>query len=72
MAETILSPLITSLVRKLGDSILQQFRSLESIDKKREKLERQMLAIQSVLGDAEERQVKDKAVKRWLETLKRK
>ncbi|KAG1327584.1 putative disease resistance protein RGA4 [Cocos nucifera] len=30
-----------------------------------------MLKIQSVLGDAEEKQVKDKAVKKWLEALKK-
>ncbi|XP_038975129.1 putative disease resistance protein RGA4, partial [Phoenix dactylifera] len=69
MAETILSPLMTGLGKKLGDDILQQFGSIWGIDEKREKLERQVLAIQSVLGDAEERQVKDKAVKKWLEAL---
>ncbi|XP_038979027.1 putative disease resistance protein RGA4 [Phoenix dactylifera] len=71
MAETILSPLMTSLGKKLGDDILQQFGSIRGIDEKREKLQRQVLAIQSVLGDAEKRQVTDKAVKKWLEALKK-
>ncbi|XP_038988790.1 putative disease resistance protein RGA4 [Phoenix dactylifera] len=70
MAQVLLSALLSVVVKKTTDHVLQQFGVMWGIQKKLKKLERNLLAIQSKLGDAEERQVKDAAVKSWLGDLK--
>ncbi|XP_038988662.1 putative disease resistance protein RGA4 [Phoenix dactylifera] len=70
MADVLLSALLPVVMRKATDHVLQQFGVMWGIHEKLKKLERKLLAIQSKLGDAEERQVKDAAVKSWLADLK--
>nr|XP_029124112.1 putative disease resistance protein RGA4 isoform X2 [Elaeis guineensis] len=70
MAEVLLSPFLDVVMEKAADRLLLKFGVMWGIQKKREKLERMLLAIQSILGDAEERQVRDPAVKKWLAALK--
>ncbi|XP_038988777.1 putative disease resistance protein RGA3 [Phoenix dactylifera] len=70
MADLLLSALLPVVMEKAADHVLQQFGVMWGIHEKLEKLKRQLLAIQSKLGDAEERQVKDAAVKSWLVDLK--
>uniref|UniRef100_A0A6I9S7J6 Disease resistance protein RGA2-like n=2 Tax=Elaeis guineensis var. tenera TaxID=51953 RepID=A0A6I9S7J6_ELAGV len=70
MADVLLSALLPVVMKKAADRILQQFGVIWGMEEKLEKLERTLSAILSVLGDAEQRQVEDPAVKRWLAALK--
>ncbi|XP_010905012.1 disease resistance protein RGA2-like [Elaeis guineensis] len=70
MAELLLSALIPIVKEKSVDYVLQQFGAMWGIKDDLEKLRRTLLRIQSVLRDAEERQVKEQAVKSWLAVLK--
>nr|XP_010906758.3 putative disease resistance protein RGA3 [Elaeis guineensis] len=70
MADVLLSALLPVVMKKAADRLLQQFGVIWGMEEKLEKLERTLSAILSVLGDAEQRQVKDPAVKRWLAALK--
>nr|XP_029124147.1 putative disease resistance protein RGA3 [Elaeis guineensis] len=70
MADVLLSALLPVVMKKAADRLLQQFGVIWGMEEKLEKLERTLSAFQSVLGDAEQRQVKDADVKRWLAALK--
>ncbi|XP_008779934.3 putative disease resistance protein RGA1 [Phoenix dactylifera] len=70
MAGVLLSPLLSVVLGKATDHVGEQFGRMWGIHEKLEKLKRTLLAIQYKLGDAEERQVKDAAVKSWLAALK--
>ncbi|XP_073104843.1 putative disease resistance protein RGA4 [Elaeis guineensis] len=70
MADVLLSAFLPVVMKKAADRLLQQFGVIWGMEEKLEKLERTLSAILSVLGDAEQRQVKDPAVKRWLAALK--
>ncbi|XP_026656901.2 putative disease resistance protein RGA4 [Phoenix dactylifera] len=70
MPDVLLSAFLSVVIKKATDHVLQQFGVTWGIHEKLKKLERKLLAIQSKLGDAEERQVKDAAVKSWLADLK--
>ncbi|EHA8591259.1 disease resistance protein RGA2-like [Cocos nucifera] len=70
MAEVLLSPFLKLVMQKAADRLLQRFGVMWGIEGKREKLESMLSAIQDKLGDAEERQVEEEGVKRWLAALK--
>nr|XP_029124149.1 putative disease resistance protein RGA3 [Elaeis guineensis] len=70
MADVLLSALLPVVMEKVTDSVLQRFGVMWGIHDKLKKLERMLSAIHNTLEDAEERQVRDPAVKRWLEALK--
>ncbi|KAG1371055.1 disease resistance protein RGA2-like [Cocos nucifera] len=70
MAEVLLSPLLQVVIEKAADRLLQQFGAMWGIEEKLEKLERMLSAIHDILGDAEQRQVKEAGVKCWLAALK--
>ncbi|XP_073104320.1 putative disease resistance protein RGA4 [Elaeis guineensis] len=70
MADVLLSALLPVVMEKATDRLLPQFGVIWGMEEKLEKLERTLSVIQSILGDAENRQVKDPAVKRWLAALK--
>nr|XP_023906815.1 putative disease resistance protein RGA3 [Quercus suber] len=54
---------------RLGSLFASDFASIVNVKEEVEKLERKFYEIQAKLNDAEERQVKEKAVKLWLEKL---
>ncbi|XP_073104778.1 putative disease resistance protein RGA4 [Elaeis guineensis] len=70
MADVLLSALVPVVMEKAKDYVLRQFGAMWGIHDRLEKLERMLLAIHDKLGDAEERQVKEAGVTRWLADLK--
>nr|XP_029124146.1 putative disease resistance protein RGA4 [Elaeis guineensis] len=65
-----INSILLVVMEKATDRLLQQFGVMWGIEEKREKLERMLSEIQDKLGDAEERQVKEEGVKKWLAALK--
>ncbi|KAJ1695032.1 hypothetical protein LUZ63_011730 [Rhynchospora breviuscula] len=51
----VLSPVISLAVKKAGDALIQQICQMWGMDKNRNKLHRQLQAIQRIIADAEER-----------------
>ncbi|XP_058078567.1 putative disease resistance protein RGA1 [Magnolia sinica] len=70
MAEVFLSTLVETMVGNLNSLLLQQFQTARSVKKELRKLESTLSTIQAVLQDAEEQQVKSRALKNWLMKLK--
>lgn len=70
MAEVVLSALIKLVCEKVASKVLKELGALASVEKEFKRLENTLLTIQDVLEDAEARQVKEKALKRWLRKLK--
>ncbi|XVF79433.1 hypothetical protein PTKIN_Ptkin14bG0222800 [Pterospermum kingtungense] len=66
MAESLISALLDQFVSIMS----QHLKLVTGVDEAVENLTSNLQAIQAVLEDAEERQVKDKAVKHWLAELK--
>ncbi|XXG89729.1 hypothetical protein AAC387_Pa12g1662 [Persea americana] len=63
MAELLLSPLLKVVFEKLVSLITEEHRLQRGVHKEMERLRSTVTTIQAVLEDAEEQQVKDKAVK---------
>ncbi|KAJ8646327.1 hypothetical protein MRB53_008075 [Persea americana] len=70
MAELLLSPLLEVIFDKLVSLITEEYRLERGVHKEMGRLRTTLTIIQAVLEDAEEQQVKDKAVKIWLGELK--
>nr|XP_010937794.1 disease resistance protein RGA2-like [Elaeis guineensis] len=72
MAEVILSALVQVLLEKSTSRILRQYGKMwgSTVYKQLKKLESTLSTIQAVLQDAEEKQVKNEALKKWLADLK--
>lgn len=66
MAEAILQVVLDNLNSLIKD----EFRLLQGVEKEMEKLSSTLSTIQAVLEDAEEKQLKDKALQNWLRKLK--
>ncbi|KAL0006401.1 hypothetical protein SO802_013962 [Lithocarpus litseifolius] len=63
--------LLSAIVKQLGPFISSEFALTASVEKEVQKLETKFRTIQAVLNDAEKRQLKEEAVKLWLDKLKR-
>ncbi|XP_021808840.1 putative disease resistance protein RGA3 [Prunus avium] len=70
MAEALISLLIEQLASIIQNQVEQEVRLVVGIKKEVAKLSHNFKAIQVVLEDAEERQVKELNVKNWLDSLK--
>ncbi|KAK2660011.1 hypothetical protein Ddye_006544 [Dipteronia dyeriana] len=71
MAEVVLCPLLQVIFEKLTSQLMKIItRISHGFKEEIEKLEHTLQIIQAVLEDAEERQVKEKAMKIWLTELK--
>ncbi|XVF78403.1 hypothetical protein PTKIN_Ptkin14bG0129400 [Pterospermum kingtungense] len=70
MAESLISIVLNQLASITGQQAAQAFKLFTEVDEEVENLTSNLEAIQAVLEDAEERQLKDKAVKNWLDELK--
>ncbi|XP_015089762.1 putative disease resistance protein RGA3 [Solanum pennellii] len=70
MAEALLSALMEVLFQKIASQIFQKIGILGSTKKEMLNLQSTLSTIQAVLQDAEERQMKEKALKNWLMKLK--
>uniref|UniRef100_A0A2N9IPW8 NB-ARC domain-containing protein n=1 Tax=Fagus sylvatica TaxID=28930 RepID=A0A2N9IPW8_FAGSY len=62
--------LISGITQQLGSFIASEFTLTASVKEEIQKLESKFRTIQAVLNDAEKRQVKEEAVKLWLDKLK--
>ncbi|KAB5532274.1 hypothetical protein DKX38_018944 [Salix brachista] len=70
MADALVSPILEMLIN-IGAQQVQEEVNLEvGVEKQVDKLKSNLIDIQSVLEDAERKQVKDKAVRVWLDKLK--
>ncbi|XP_031259568.1 putative disease resistance protein RGA4 [Pistacia vera] len=70
MAETIISGVLGQLNSIIGQQILQEVKLVVGVDKEVKKLTSNLEAIEAVVFDVEERQVKEKTVRLWLDWLK--
>ena len=69
-AEAIVSAVTEQLTSIIGREIQQEVRLVVGVDKEVKKLTSNFQAIQAVLVDAEQRQVKETTVRVWLDKLK--
>ncbi|KAL6661015.1 hypothetical protein ACP70R_000399 [Stipagrostis hirtigluma subsp. patula] len=70
MAESLLLPVVRGVAGKAADALVQRVTCMWGIDGDRDKLERRLLAVQSLLADAEVKSETNPAVKRWMKELK--
>ena len=62
--------LLSAIVEQLGPFISSEFTLTATVKQEVQKLETKFRTIQAVLNDAEKRQLKEEAVKLWLDKLK--
>lgn len=70
VAELFLSAIIQALFQQLASSTIKFLASREKVESHFEKLRYNLLLIQAVLEDAEEKQLTQRSVKVWLESLR--
>ncbi|GFP89527.1 putative disease resistance protein rga3 [Phtheirospermum japonicum] len=66
MESIVLQPLLQVVFEKLGTLVYTNMSALVNFKKDKKKLEDQLLLIQGVIQDAEERQVLDERIRAWL------
>lgn len=70
MAEALISQILAQLISVTSQQIAEDVKSVVSVEKQVEKLTSNLQAMQTVLEDAEKRQIREASVKRWLDKLK--
>ncbi|XP_044496579.1 putative disease resistance protein RGA3 [Mangifera indica] len=70
MADAIINLALEQLLQITAKKIKEEVRLVGNVENEVKKLRRNLKAIQAVLPDAEEKQVKDEAVRQWLDQLK--
>ncbi|XP_061952681.1 putative disease resistance protein RGA4 [Populus nigra] len=70
MAEALLSPILEQLTTIVAQQVQEEVNLVVGVKKEVDKLKSNLLDIQSVLEDADRKQVKDKAVRDWVDKLK--
>lgn len=70
MAGSLLLPLVGRVAGKAADAVVEGVTRMWGVDGERGKLERQLLAVQSLLVDAEAQSETRPAIKRWMEDLR--
>ncbi|XP_039817849.1 disease resistance protein RGA2-like [Panicum virgatum] len=70
MAGSLLLPLVGRVAGKAADVVVEGVTRMWGVDGERGKLERQLLAVQSLLVDAEAQSETKPAIKRWMEDLR--
>ncbi|KAJ4783125.1 NBS-LRR-like resistance protein [Rhynchospora pubera] len=70
MADLLVSAVVSAVVKKVTESLVQRIGEMWGINGQRERLHNMLLEIQAVLPDAEQRANSNTAVKSWLEKLK--
>lgn len=70
VAELFLSAIIQALFQQLTSSTIKYLASREKVESHFEKLQSYLSIIQAVLEDAEEKQLTNKPVQVWLESLR--
>ncbi|CAH1412449.1 unnamed protein product [Lactuca virosa] len=69
MAEIVLSAFLTVVFEKLASEALKKIARAKGIDSELKKLKRSLDQIQDLLNDASQKEIANKAVKRWLNGL---
>uniref|UniRef100_A0A0D3F442 Rx N-terminal domain-containing protein n=1 Tax=Oryza barthii TaxID=65489 RepID=A0A0D3F442_9ORYZ len=69
MAESLLLPVVRRVIGKTTDTLVQKVTRMYGVDGDRRKLERQLLAVERLLADAESKSETNPAVKRWMKDL---
>ncbi|KAK3122321.1 hypothetical protein QOZ80_8BG0668040 [Eleusine coracana subsp. coracana] len=70
MAEALLLSVVRGVVGKAGDALVKRVTRMWGVDGDRERLERRLVYVQSLLADAEEKSETNDAVKAWMTALK--
>ncbi|XP_006660345.1 putative disease resistance protein RGA1 [Oryza brachyantha] len=70
MAESLLLPVVSRVAGKAADALVQRVTRMCGVDDDRRRLERQLLAVQCTLTDAEAKSETKPAVKRWMKDLR--
>ncbi|KAF0898275.1 hypothetical protein E2562_007129 [Oryza meyeriana var. granulata] len=70
MAESLLLPIVRGVAGKAADALVQSVTRMCGVDGDRRKLERQLLAVQCMLADAEAKSETNSAIKRWMKDLR--
>lgn len=71
MAESLLLPLVCSVACKASDGLIRSVtRGMWGVDDDRDRLERQLLAVQSIMADAESKSASNPAINRWMKDLR--
>uniref|UniRef100_A0A6N2MPN4 Disease resistance protein RGA3 n=1 Tax=Salix viminalis TaxID=40686 RepID=A0A6N2MPN4_SALVM len=70
MADALVSPILELLVNIGAQQVQEEVNLVVGVKKQVDKLKSNLIDLQSVLEDAERKQVKDKAVRVWLDKLK--
>ncbi|XBH67001.1 hypothetical protein VPH35_095452 [Triticum aestivum] len=70
MAEALLLPVVRITAGKAADALVQGVAGMWGVDGDRRKLERQLLAVQCKLADAELKSELNPAVRRWIKDLR--
>ncbi|KAF9660581.1 hypothetical protein SADUNF_SadunfUnG0011400 [Salix dunnii] len=70
MADALVSPILELLIKITAQQVQEEVNLVVGVKKQLDKLKSNLIDIQSVLEDAERKQVKDKAVRVWLDKLK--
>ncbi|KAJ6889220.1 disease resistance protein RGA3 [Populus alba x Populus x berolinensis] len=70
MAEALVSPILEQLSAVVAQQVQEEVNLVVGVKKQVDRLKSNLLDIQSVLEDADRKQVKDKAVRNWVEKLK--
>ncbi|KAJ6882754.1 disease resistance protein RGA3 [Populus alba x Populus x berolinensis] len=70
MAEALVSPILEQLTTIVAQQVQEEVNLVVGVKKQCDKLKSNLLDIQSVLEDADRKQVKDKAVRDWVDKLK--
>ncbi|TVU04750.1 hypothetical protein EJB05_47883, partial [Eragrostis curvula] len=70
MTDLLLLAVVTMVASKAADALVQSVTRMWGVDPQRDKLERQLLAVQCVLADAEVKAETNPVVRRWMKELK--
>ncbi|TVU04755.1 hypothetical protein EJB05_47888, partial [Eragrostis curvula] len=70
MADSLILPVVRGVIGKAADALVQRVTRIWGIDGDRRKLELRLLAVQSLLTDAEVKSETNPAVKAWMKDLK--
>ncbi|TVU04732.1 hypothetical protein EJB05_47864, partial [Eragrostis curvula] len=70
MAEALIFPLVRGVVGKAGDALVKRVTRMWGVDDDRDKLERRLAYVQSLLADAEVKSETNHAVRTWMKALK--
>uniref|UniRef100_A0A6N2LWP6 AAA+ ATPase domain-containing protein n=1 Tax=Salix viminalis TaxID=40686 RepID=A0A6N2LWP6_SALVM len=70
MADALVSPILELLIKITAQQVQEEVNLVVGVEKQVDKLKSNLIDIQSVIEDAERKQVKDKAVRVWLDKLK--